>query len=203
MRTDEESLRAYTPEDEQASAVNEFINQCPLAAEMRKRSEMKESRPHMKFSETFRKQNLTGGTLMGPGRLTVPPLAWNEEGGKSMVTILHLGTDLCGQPGIVHGGLLATLLDEGLARCCFDALPQKVAVTAKLEVNYLKPTRAGQYVVLRAETKRVEGRKAWVEGRIETLVSDGETPVVLASASGLFVSPKSNVASVRLPAPGL
>lgn len=203
LRSDEESLRAYTPQDDEAAAVEEVVNNCSLAKELRQRPEMKESRPHMKFPEAFRRDNLTGGTLMGPGRLTVPPLAWNEEGGKSMVTIMHLGKGVCGHPGIVHGGLLATLLDEGLARCCFDALPTKTAVTAKLEINYLKPTPAGQYVVLRAETKRVEGRKAWVEGQIETLVADGETPVVLAKASGLFISPRSGVAAVCSEPPSL
>jgi acyl-coenzyme A thioesterase PaaI-like protein len=29
---------------------------------------------------------------------------------------VHLGRGLCGHDGIVHGGLLATLLDEALAR---------------------------------------------------------------------------------------
>ncbi|RXG43323.1 hypothetical protein VDGE_02994 [Verticillium dahliae] len=149
----------------------------------------------MKLPEGFRKQTLTGGTLLGPGRLTVPPIMWLEQGGKSSVTIMHLGTDMCGHPRIVHGGLLATLLDEGLARCCFDALPSKVAVTARLEVNYRKPTPAGTFVVLRAETQRVEGRKAWVAGRIETLVdeSKGEKPVVLVEANGLFISPKADL----------
>ncbi|KAH6689236.1 thioesterase family protein [Plectosphaerella plurivora] len=189
--TDEESLLAYDPEDEAAKAVEEHINNCDLALEMRRTPRMRESRPHLKLPEPFRRHNLTGGTLQGPGRLTVPPVAWVEEGGKTLVSIMHLGTDVCGHPGIVHGGLLATLLDEGLARCCFEALPNKVAVTAKLEVNYRKPTKSGQYVVLRAETKSVEGRKAWVEGRIETLVPEGETPVVLVEASGLFISPNS------------
>ncbi|ROT40119.1 thioesterase family protein [Sodiomyces alkalinus F11] len=193
-RSDEETVRAYAPTNQEAASVEAKINNHPLVAELRKRSDLTESRPHMKFPEAFRQRNLTAGILLGPGRLTVPPFSWTENGGKSLVTILHLGTDLCGHPGIVHGGLLATLLDEGLARCCFDALPNKIAVTAKLEVNYRKPTPAGSFVVLRAETKQVEGRKAWVEGRIETLVDEGEQPTILAEASGLFVSPKSRLA---------
>jgi acyl-coenzyme A thioesterase PaaI-like protein len=32
------------------------------------------------------------------------------------VIIVHVGRGLCGHDGIVHGGLLATLLDEGLGR---------------------------------------------------------------------------------------
>lgn len=189
-RSDEDSLRAYAPEDDEARTVNNFINNHPLAVEMRRTPDMTESRPHMRLPDALRRHNLTGGTLLGPGRITVPPLCWTEKGGKSLVSISHLGTDMCGHPGIVHGGLLATLLDEGLARCCFGALPHNVGVTAKLEINYRKPVHAGTYVVLRARTMRVEGRKAWVEGQLETLAADGEEPVVLAQASALFVSPR-------------
>ncbi|KAL0781013.1 hypothetical protein CaCOL14_002348 [Colletotrichum acutatum] len=189
-RSDEDTLHAYVPENDEAAIVNDFVNNHPIAAEMRQNPDMTESRPHMRLPDALRRHNLTGGTLLGPGRITVPPVCWTEKGGKSLVSISHLGTDICGHPGIVHGGLLATMLDEGLARCCFGALPHKVGVTAKLEINYRKPVHAGTYVVLRARTTRVEGRKAWVEGQLETLPVDGEEPIVLAQASALFVSPR-------------
>lgn len=108
----------------------------------------------------------------------------------------YLGTDLCGHVGIVHGGLLATLLDEGLARCGFAALPNKIGVTASLTINYKKPTPAGSFVVLKAETVKVEGRKVWVKGRIELLGETEEPGQVLVEAEGLFIEPK--YAKVRL-----
>lgn len=189
-RSDEDSLRLYVPEDAEAKAVDDYINNHPLAATMRRDADMVESRPHMRLPDGLRRHNLTGGTLLGPGRITVPPICWTRNGGKALVSISHLGTDMCGHPGIVHGGLLATMLDEGLARCCFGALPHNVGVTAKLEINYRRPVHAGTYVVLRAQTVRVEGRKAWVEGQLETLVDEGQEPVVLAQATALFVSPR-------------
>jgi hypothetical protein len=48
---------------------------------------------------------------------------------------------------------------------------------------------AGQYVVLKAETTKVEGRKAWVVGRLETLPADGEGEV-LVEAEALFIEPR-------------
>lgn len=146
----------------------------------------------------MRPHNLTSGTLSGPDKIVVPPFAWAEDGGKSLVTICYLGKDLCGHPGIVHGGLLATLLDEGLARCCFPALPNKMAMTASLTLNYRKPAKADGYVVMRARTVKVEGRKAWVEGRIETLVSEGEEPSILVEAEALFIEPKNAATLARL-----
>jgi hypothetical protein len=75
-----------------------------------------ESRPYQTYPEERRVNNLTAGALQGPGRLALPPLVrarWDESEG---FIIVHVGRGLCGHDGIVHGGLLATLLDEALAR---------------------------------------------------------------------------------------
>ncbi|KAH9998071.1 Thioesterase/thiol ester dehydrase-isomerase [Xylariaceae sp. FL0662B] len=188
--TDAETLGLWAPEHDEEHEAEKFINSHPLTQEMRAKDGFSESRPHMKIPPAFRMHNLTGGTLLGPGRIVVPPVVFAEQGGKSLVSISYLGDELCGHPGIVHGGLLATILDEGLARCCFAALPHKVGMTANLNINYRAPAPAGGYVVLKATTTKVEGRKAWVEGRLETLVGDGETPQVLAEATALFISPR-------------
>ena len=117
---------------------------------------------------------------------------FSSRDGSQLASIQYLGPKLCGHPGIIHGGLLATMLDEGLARCCFPALPNKIGVTASLKVEYRKPCPADRFVVLKATTTKVEGRKAWVKGRIESLVEPGasELPVVYAEAEALFVEPK-------------
>ncbi|KAI1107659.1 Thioesterase/thiol ester dehydrase-isomerase [Jackrogersella minutella] len=188
--TDEETLSMFAPATEHEREVEDFIQNHPLTIAMRAKEEFAEARPHLKIPPAYRDYNLTGGTLMGPGRFVVPPVTFAEQGGKSLVSISYLGDELCGHPGIIHGGLLATILDEGLARCCFAALPLKIGMTANLNINYRAPAPAGSYVVLKATTTKVEGRKAWVEGRIETLVGEGETPLVLAEATALFVMPK-------------
>lgn len=193
--TDEETLAMFAPETEQEREVEAFIDSHPLTLAMRTKESFAESRPHLKIPPPFRDYNLTGGTLLGTNRIVVPPVIFAESGGKSLVSISYLGHELCGHPGIIHGGLLATLLDEGLARCCFAALPHKVGMTANLNINYRAPAPAGSYIVLKATTTKVEGRKAWVEGRIETLVGEGEKPVVLAEATALFVSPKQAAVS--------
>lgn len=134
----------------------------------------------------------------------VPPLQFAHDKGESLTSVFYLGPHLCGHPGIIHGGLLATLLDEGLARCCFPALPNGVGVTANLKIDYRKPVKAEKYYVLRAETYRLEGRKAWVRGWIEELgeaegVSGREEEGMegkgrgrkLVEAEGLFVEPRN------------
>ncbi|KAG5932562.1 hypothetical protein E4U53_001264 [Claviceps sorghi] len=190
--SDEESLRRFTPDeaDGEARRIQDTINAHPLVAALRQRPELTESRPHLKMPGQYRARSLTGSALAGPGKVPVPAYAWTESGGRSLVSVVFVGEDLCGHPGLVHGGFLATMLDEGLARCCFGALPHNIGVTANLNIDYRKPTPAGTYLVLRAETTKVDGRKAWVKGRIESLPGPGETPVVYAEATALFVSPK-------------
>ncbi|KAH8731139.1 HotDog domain-containing protein [Phaeosphaeriaceae sp. PMI808] len=144
------------------------------------------SRPHLKIPEALRPQTLTGGTLLGADKIVVPPVQFSTEDGSRFVSLQYLGSALCGHPGI------------GLARCCFPALPNKVAVTASLKIEYKAPVMAGQVVVLRAETTKVEGRKAWVKGWLETLVDEasGEKPVILTEGEALFIEPRQ-AASMR------
>jgi acyl-coenzyme A thioesterase PaaI-like protein len=196
--TDEETLTLFTPSTAEVAAIEDSIFNHPLTKSLLQDPKYIASRPHLKIPEKLRAQNLTGGTLLGPDKIAVPPLQFTTEDGSSFVSLQYLGPALCGHPGIVHGGLLATLLDEGLARCCFPALPNKVAVTASLKIDYKAPCMAGQVVVLRAETTKVEGRKAWVVGRLETLVDEdkGEKSVVLTHGEALFIEPRQ-AASMR------
>lgn len=188
----EDEPTLFSPEnDDVAREIEEHIDNHPLAESLRADSRFTESRPHLTIPAKVRATNLTAGTLAGTDKIPVAPYIWSEEGGKSLTSMFYLGANLTGHPGIVHGGILATLLDEGLARCCFPALPGKKAVTAHLSINYRKPAPAGSFFVLRATTTQVvDGRKATVTGRIETLPEEGKEPVVIADADALFVVPK-------------
>ena len=188
--SDGDSLGLFRPYDPHSEEIEEFITNHSLAQALRKNTDYNESRPHMKIPEQMRSHSLTGGTLSGPRKIVVPPLAFIEKDGKDATALFYLGGDLCGHPGIIHGGCLATILDEGLARCCFPALPNKVGMTATLSITYKAPLPADSYVCLRARTTKVEGRKAWVEGWIESLVPEGETPKVYVEAIALFIEPK-------------
>ncbi|KAL8689888.1 MAG: hypothetical protein Q9218_004537 [Villophora microphyllina] len=205
----------YLPPTERAEKINEHIISHPVAERLRRDPEWTESRPHLQMPEMMRRHSLTANTLIGDTKIPVPPLIFTKGKGKELVAISYLGSDLCGHVGIVHGGMLATMLDEGLARCCFAALPGRVGVTARLEVDFRKVARSEGFLVLKARTKQVEGRKAWVDGRVEVLnVSTNgagqgglgaenvkwspwdEKGEVLVEAKGLFVEPKW--AKVRL-----
>lgn len=66
--------------------------------------------------EARHSHNLIAAVLMGRERLAIPPLVRERKDGSASVVVLHVGNDLCGHPGMVHGGLVATLFDQYLAR---------------------------------------------------------------------------------------
>ncbi|KAH7338088.1 HotDog domain-containing protein [Rhizoctonia solani] len=167
-------------------ALEEKLQNLPLTKELRQRQGWYESRPYQNYPEERRRHSLTSGTLRGPGKLALPPLVFAKEDESEAIAIIHVGRSLCGHDGIVHGGLLATLLDETLARNALLNLPAKVGVTANLSVNYRAPARADQFITIHTRLDKASGRKVTVSGTIASL----ETNEVLTEATALFVQPK-------------
>lgn len=75
-----------------------------------------EARPYLNVPEDRRAHSLTAGTLKGPGKIAISPLVRARHDAKENWMFIHVGRALCGHEGVIHGGLLATLLDESLAR---------------------------------------------------------------------------------------
>ena len=48
--------------------------------------------------------------------MITPPLAFVRGDEQEMESYLHVGRSLCGHDGVVHGGMLATILDEAMGR---------------------------------------------------------------------------------------
>ncbi|KAI0003027.1 HotDog domain-containing protein [Russula compacta] len=170
------------------AALEEQLQKLPILLNHRANEDPEawsETRPYHSLPEEHRVNNLTAGALRGPGRLALPPLVRARRDESEAFIIVHVGRSLCGHDGIVHGGLLATLLDEALARIATQNLPEKVGVTANLSINYRAPTRANQFIMFRVHLLEAKGRKARVSATIEDL--DGN---VLIEASGLFVQPR-------------
>jgi acyl-coenzyme A thioesterase PaaI-like protein len=76
--------------------------------------------------------------------------------GEEYLCDFLVGENYQGFDGIAHGGIIATALDEIMARL-LTALGYN-ALTAKLEVRYLKPIPVGECLSLRAKLLRHKGR---------------------------------------------
>ena len=75
-----------------------------------------ETRPYEHYPVERKVNSLTASALRGPGKLAVLPLIRVRKDESESYVFVHLGRGLCGHDGIIHGGLLATLLDESLGR---------------------------------------------------------------------------------------
>lgn len=57
-----------------------------------------------------------------------------------------------GYPGLLHGGIIATLLDAAMANCLFALGHQ--SVTAELSIKYRAPVQLGRTAVVEAHASR-------------------------------------------------
>lgn len=119
--------------------------------------------------------------MMGMANPMAPPAVLEVDREAAQVRgRVEFGNAYEGGPGLVHGGFLASLLDEALGMACtFSGQP---GMTGELTVRYLAPTRIKVPLRLEAHFERVEGRKIWTTGGI----FDGERQTV--QARGLFIS---------------
>ncbi len=85
-----------------------------------------------------------------------------------------------GPAGYVHGGIIATLLDESMSKSV-RALGL-TAMTRQMEIDYLRPVHSAAPIRLEGRLIRSEGRKHWSEARVLD-----ERGHVLARAKGLFI----------------
>jgi uncharacterized protein (TIGR00369 family) len=82
---------------------------------------------------------------------------------------------------VVHGGVIAALLDE-IVTCAASIAMSQLAATVKIEVEFLAPMLVGENYVIRARHLGPDGRAQLAEGAI--VDAAGRT---IARARGRFV----------------
>ena len=85
-----------------------------------------------------------------------------------------------GPPGYIHGGIIATLLDEAMSKV--NRPLNVVAMTRHLQIDYLRPCPLNQPLTLTGLHDHREGRKLY--HRAELTDAEG---TILVQATGLFI----------------
>ncbi len=98
-----------------------------------------------------------------------------------MICEVSLEDRYTGPPGHCHGGIIATVLDEIMAK--LNKLHSVTAVTSEITVKYLRPVPLHTQLRLEAREVRIEGRRRFREAEIVN--QDGE---VLARGQGIFIT---------------
>jgi acyl-coenzyme A thioesterase PaaI-like protein len=87
-----------------------------------------------------------------------------------------------GYPGVVHGGIVATMLDEVTSRTIFRGNPPRFVVTARLSIRYRKPVPVETPLRLTGRVVEDKGRVITVAGEVQSM--DG---TILAEAEAVLV----------------
>lgn len=121
--------------------------------------------------------------VYGAGNPVAPPVEATDSPDGRATGRATFGKTHEGPPGLVHGGVVATVLDHVLARAVRAA--GRGGLTATLTVSYRRPVPLGVPVVATAEMGATDGRRTTATAR---LVAEDDPGTTLAEAEGLFVA---------------
>jgi acyl-coenzyme A thioesterase PaaI-like protein len=108
-------------------------------------------------------------------------LRFRRDGEAGVVTSYTPKPEDVGFPGVLHGGILATLMDEAMAWSMYAA-ERVMGVTAKMEMKYRRQVRLDGELTVRGVITRIRGRRIEVDATI--LDAEGQR---LVESSALFL----------------
>jgi len=103
-----------------------------------------------------------------------------DESSQRVIGHFRLGPEYQGATGFIHGGIIATVLDEVMSKA--SRFSNVRAVTAELTVEYLRPVRVDEELQVEGFATRRNGRELYHEGEIRNAAG-----VLLARGRGRFV----------------
>jgi uncharacterized protein (TIGR00369 family) len=109
----------------------------------------------------------------------------------AVVSLASIPDTYEGPRGYVHGGIIATLLDETMSKAVRSH--NVVGMTRHMEVDYKRPVPSGTSIRLEGRVYHHEGRKHWAEAHI---LNSERT--VLAHSKGLFIEVRPRHEQVAL-----
>jgi uncharacterized protein (TIGR00369 family) len=118
-------------------------------------------------------QELQAGTYMAH----IGPLLRDKREGHTAFG-LQTGEAHANLLGIVHGGVLGSLLDQAIAVTAWTAAGRLPTVTVQMDIRYLGAVRPGQFLEALATVRRATRSLLFVDASLEV---EGET-VALATA---------------------
>src|SRR5271155_4038485 len=110
-----------------------------------------------------------------------------DDVARKIIGRFRLGAEYQGAFGIIHGGVIAVVLDEVMGKVCrFRGVR---AVTAELSIEYLKPVPVDADLVVEGYEVEMKGRNLFLAGDIRDVAGQ-----VLARGKGRFVILKAKQA---------
>lgn len=102
----------------------------------------------------YKDNNAIHGPLSGDEKITRFEV-YKKEGAQEITAVVHIGSSLCGHPGIVHGGIISAIFDNAFG-WLFLAHKMKPAFTANLNINFRKPVFADSDALIHVKIKETQ-----------------------------------------------
>ncbi|MBN1427808.1 MAG: PaaI family thioesterase [Anaerolineae bacterium] len=116
-------------------------------------------------------------------------LRFDDNGNNEVRALYSVGAEYQGYPGVVHGGIVAAMLDEIGGRVPMAGAPDRFMVTAKLAIRYRRPVPTETPLTLVGHLLKDQGRLAVAHSEIR--LPDGtvaaEAEVTLAQIPKEYV----------------
>jgi acyl-coenzyme A thioesterase PaaI-like protein len=148
--------------------------------------------------------------VYGPGSPVAPPMVVEDFPEGRCIGRVTVGKALEGPPGLVHGGVVATLLDHALARSARVA--GRGGLTASLTVRFKRPVPLGVPLVITGELgETLDERRSTATARLtsaddpDTTLAEGEALLVALRperAADVFGATGRNVGAWTARSPG-
>jgi uncharacterized protein (TIGR00369 family) len=105
---------------------------------------------------------------------------FNHVNGKSYTEII-LEQEYQGYSGIIHGGIIAALLDEA---CVYAANSLGFnTVTAELKIRFKNPAAPKEKLIVQAEANHVKSKlieaKAWIKDKQNKIIAEAEGKLII------------------------
>ncbi len=121
--------------------------------------------------------------VCGPDNAEGLHLTFVQDGPNGARALYTARAEACGWPGLLHGGLAFTLMDEALAYALY--FQDLYGVTARIETRFRRPIRAGAKLIIRAWT--VEQRRNLVDARAEIRLDAEGSPLVAEASATMYL----------------
>jgi len=108
-------------------------------------------------------------TLVGP--------LWARREGDGWAYGLLAESKHSNRAGLVHGGMLMTLIDQAASAVAWEAVDRKRCVTIQLDTHFIAASRPGQFIEARSRVARRTAELVFVQ----TSLSVQGTEVAVAS----------------------
>jgi acyl-coenzyme A thioesterase PaaI-like protein len=93
-------------------------------------------------------------------------LRFSDNGIDEVRAVFTVNDVYQGYPGVVHGGVVAAMLDEAAGRTVMITDPNRFMMTAKIEIKYRQPVPTEQPLTLVGHLTKDRGRVAQAHGEV-------------------------------------